>query len=175
MDNSENPDTGNYNLALAFLLMILLVGGHSYFNHTDLEESSTQWIEIELTSIPYYYEGDADSYSKITFSAKGYDREFELNGCALYSINKNAICGIPKGGTIHLQVDPVNLKSKNKSFIQNRITVYGVKLKSGRSILSLKSYNQCEKDSWKPIRYLIFIPLIMILYTFISNRRAKRK
>ncbi len=175
MENNDYPNLSNYNRAFGFLLIILLIALYDFFNPTYIKEEDTRWINVELSTSAIYKKTNGDDAPEIILRAKGFDKKFDISGCALYRIDKSALLVVAKGEKLSLQVDISDLESPKRKFIYNPITVYGVKLSSRQSILSLDRYNQCENDNWKNYLLVAIFPVALIIYTFISNLRARNK
>ncbi len=174
MSEEKTSRLDQYISPLLLLCFILLIAQYSAFKPNNVTQDQTIWIQAELTSKPVYKEHNGDDAPYIYFKIKGYDKKVDIGGCALYRIDKEALLAVHQGDRLSLQVNAADLKSMSTPFVYSPIHVYGVKLKSGKAILSLDRFNRCENGQWRNYLLLSIAPILMLFWRLVDRWRKPK-
>jgi len=149
---------------LGLILFVSIIGFYLYENPSIINAYNTSRIKIKLSTKPDYEESNGDNVSNISFKAKGYSNYFDISHCALDLIDISKIIKLNIGDKLVVTVDKIDLKSKPMKLVYKPITVCGIELANNETILTLDSYNSCERNGWKRVTQLGIIVIGLILF-----------
>jgi len=156
---------GTFGLAL----LCLIVGLYTQHRPDSINESNTKRIKIELATKPDYSEPNGDNVPKISFKAKGFENDFDISHCALSLINVSEITRLNIGDKLWVTIDKNDLNKRFKKLVYNPITICGIEKIGNNKILTLKAYNNCERNRWKKITILGIITLGVLIVMMFSK------
>lgn len=154
---------------IGIILFLIIVATYYYYHPDIINASDSIDIAVELSSKPKYEEPNGDNVSDISFYCKGYDKDFSISHCALQLIQKNDILKLNKGDSLILTVERSDLLYKKNKLVHHPITICAVTTIQKGEILNLNAYNRCQRNSWKKLRFIIYIVSFLFLIAVISK------